>query len=184
MKKRVNKFFIGCVFLFLGIISANAQQNSGVPAEEWDGIGPVISISETYASLPEDIKTFINTHFKGVSVVEIQLKTIQGVYKINMENGYELKFLAAGEWIEVEAPHGKVIPSSMLKTLLPHKSYATLEKDNMLNSVEQVNYLPTRGYEVGIKKIQDYFFDVNGNSVPVPIKNIKKADCQNKESKK
>ena len=67
-------------------------------------MGPVISVSETEKSIPASIKTFINTYFPGTTMTEINLKTMDGIYSIDLSNGYELKFLNTGQWLEIEAP--------------------------------------------------------------------------------
>ena len=73
--------------MMMGINMATAQ------------IGPVVSVSETEKSLPADIKTFVNKYFPGAIMTEIQLKTLDGIYKIKINNGYSLKFQTSGQWL-------------------------------------------------------------------------------------
>ena len=84
-------------------------------------MGPVVSVSETLNSIPTEIKNFINNYYPGTTITEIQLKTMDGIYNINLSNGYELKFLSTGQWLEIDAPNGALI-SAELSTKLDRKS--------------------------------------------------------------
>ena len=102
--------------LTIGINMASAQ------------MGPVVSVSETENSIPTEIKSFINNYFPGTTMTEIQLKTMDGIYKIDLSNGYELTFLSSGQWLEIDAPKGALISTEITINLLPAASVEHLSQ--------------------------------------------------------
>ena len=140
-------------------------------------MGPVVSVSETEKSIPASIKTFINTYFPGTTMTEINLKNMDGIYSIDLSNGYELKFLNTGQWLEIEAPKGALISTEMIAKILPAESVEHLTHKGVLSRVNELSFKPNSGYKVEIEKAQDkekcYFFDVEGKSITPPDKMYK-----------
>lgn len=116
------------------------------------GPGPVVSISESYASLPVSIKAFIPKHFNKSLAKSIEKKTFENEYEIELNNGYELKFSATGNWRKVEAPDKKVISSDLLRSLLPVNTYRYLVENKVEKKVKQISFDPRKGYKVELKK--------------------------------
>lgn len=148
-------------------------------------MGPVVSVSETENSIPTEIKSFINNYFPGTTMTEIQLKTMDGIYKIDLSNGYELTFLSSGQWLEIDAPKGALISTEITINLLPAASVEHLSHKGILSRVNELNYNSKNGYKVEIEKSQDkeksYFFDLEGKSIKAPDRMYKnKGDKKRK----
>ncbi|MEG1006752.1 MAG: PepSY-like domain-containing protein [Bacteroides sp.] len=142
-------------------------------------VGPVVSISETQQSLPKDIKVFLNRYFPTESIQSIQLKTLLNVYDIELNNGYDLKLLSTGQWLEVEAPDKATLSESILRSLLPETIYKHLKEKRALRKVKDLHFNPQKGYKADLKKDKTYCFDLNGK----PIKKSHLCD-QDKEHRK
>ena len=166
-------FLMLFVSMIIGINMASAQ------------MGPVIGVSETLNSIPTEIKSFINNYYPGTTITEIQLKTMDGIYDINLSNGYELKFMSTGQWLEIEAPKGALISTELTSKLLPAASVEHLTHKGVLSRVNELSFKPQTGYKVEIEKAQDkekfYFFDMDGKEVKAPDKMYKnKGDKKRK----
>lgn len=83
-------------------------------------------------ALPENIKTFINTHFKAqIGLVEMDRKS----YEIYLTDGTELEFDIVGNWKEIESkitpiPFG-VLPANLatiVQNLFPNTAIVELER--------------------------------------------------------
>lgn len=83
-------------------------------------------------ALPENIKTFISTHFKAqIGLVEMDRKS----YEIYLTDGTELEFDIAGNWKEIESkitpiPFG-VLPTNLatiVQNLFPNTAIIELER--------------------------------------------------------
>ena len=146
--------FKSALFLFLSMMVSTPF----VSAQ----IGPVVGISETKQALPYEIKLFLNIYFPAVPTANIQLKTLEQIYEIELNNGYELKFQSSGEWIEIEAPDEVTLPERMLSTLLPSSSYRYLKDKRALHTVENLNFDPLKGYKVELSNDKSYYFDLKG----------------------
>ena len=157
------------IFLFMAIVCGNfgfaQEQGNNVRVM---GPGPVVSIDATYESMPDAVKNFLNTYFPTAGTEKIKLKTMQGVYKIDLTNGFEVEITSEGQWLEIEAPGNAVIPQNIVQALLPAESYNTVEQSKAIDRVEELSFRPGRGYKVEIREIKDFYFDINGNSVKAP----------------
>ncbi len=186
IKNVLKTIIIFAVIVIIGSPAANAEKRQDKRAENrsmhMGGPGPVESISVEYNQLPESIQSFVRLHFPSATATEIKLKTMAGVYKIDLSNGYELAFLKTGQWVKIEAPENGVIHNKLLKELLPIPAFNKLAKDKVTDSVEEIIYNPKKGFKVDMVKIKDYYFDLSGNSIAAPQKN--KCDKPGKECKK
>lgn len=164
-------------------ISADNQSKNLAQGESqremYMGPGPVVSISESYASLPMQIKTFLTTYFPESTPSLIELKTLKEIYKIEMLNGYELVFSYSGQWLQVEAPDDSILPVSMVKALLPAPTYKYLAEKKRDNMVESIKYNSKRGFKVELKKqsSDDLYFNLLGEHIK---KQPKDGDKRNK----
>lgn len=128
------------------------------------GPGPVVSISENYASLPAPIKEFIPKHFKNASVKHIEKKTLENVYEVELSNGYELEFTANGNWRKIEAQGKKGMSRDLLRSLLPAEAYRYLVKNKAEKKVREISFDPRTGYKVELKKhrYDELYFNTAG----------------------
>ena len=79
--------------------------------DDHDEVETIITVD----NLPDAAKTFLSTFFYGVDVQKIEKETVGTViiYEVDLVNGYEVVFNSDGDWIEVDAPEGKTIPSGI-----------------------------------------------------------------------
>ncbi len=174
MKKSILKLIL---YLFVSILTCTGYATAQ--------IGPVVSVSEVYETLPNDIKNFLGTYFPDAATRNIELKTMQNVYEIELNNGYDLEFLTSGHWTEIDAPDKAVISQNIIQGVLPGKSYDHLEKEKVLNQIDELEFNPNYGYKVSIEKGKAYYFDLNGDHTKAPFKDKKdkKGDKGQKDHK-
>ncbi len=155
----------------LVIIIMSMTMGSGIAYAQ---MGPVVRISETEQTIPEDIRTFVNAYFPGESMIDIDLNTMEGVYSIDLSNGYDLKFLKSGQWIEIEAPDNVLIPAELTSKLLPAESVKYLNDKGALSRIKELDFNAKFGYKVEIVKGRDrdksYFFNNEGKTIERPKK--------------
>ena len=63
----------------------------------------VISCSDddqkiSYNKLPELSQQFIETYFEGVIITKVEKKSGEPHYKVDLANGFEVRFFESGEW--------------------------------------------------------------------------------------
>ena len=75
-----------------------------------------ISVSK----LPQVSQQFLTTYFGNVTVSRIDKSSDEPRYRVHLNNGFEVRFFASGEWQEVDG-NGSVIPYTMQLELLPLK---------------------------------------------------------------
>lgn len=165
------KFCIPIMAIFALLISvsfvAEAQQKTKTPINTF-GPGPVVSISESYASLPQSIQNFLATYFPGIPSSKIELNTLRGIYNIELMNGYELKFNKSGNWIDIEGTNKTPISPNIIQALVPANTYNLLVANNAVNNIKEMQYNPEKGYKITMRKVQVYFFDAKGNPIQAP----------------
>lgn len=144
-------------------------------------IGPVVKISETESSIPLEIKKFINDHFPNATYHSIDLKTMEGIYEIELNNGYEFEFLNTGQLLDIDAPQGIRIPSNIIVQILPSESVAHLRLRGDLDRINEVTYKPNWGYKVEVEKIdkkeKNYCFDLEGKIIKNHKRHDKRKGC-------
>lgn len=102
-------------------------------------------ISET--KLPGESRTFLKTHFEGVSIVSV-VKEVDGFekdYSVYLKNGFEVNFRRSGAWDEVEG-HNEAVPASIVE-LLPARIASHVTEnypDRQIMMVNRENW----GYEI------------------------------------
>ncbi|MBP3298321.1 MAG: hypothetical protein J6L73_01420 [Muribaculaceae bacterium] len=146
----MKKTFITLALAALAAVPAMAQKQ--MPRLN-PGIGPVEAASMTFRSLPENAQTFINTLFPSTAVSSVVNDFKDHEYDVTMSDGYEITFDYAGNWTQVEAPDGVMLPSSTLVALVPEQTViTTLSGDDLVNggvmdSIEEIEVYP-EGYLV------------------------------------
>lgn len=112
------------------------------------GVGPVMSGSMEVSALPQASQDFLAKYFPGVAVTKAENDFAHRRYEVDLADGAEVSFDYNGEWIEVEAPDGAMLPSSTLSSLIPESVVMeTLSGDDLsdggvVNYVEEVVSYP------------------------------------------
>lgn len=171
----MNKGLVGKLFLsvIVGLIvhttvyagdKVNKRVSEMVGPVLYMGPGPVVSISESYASLPVSIKQFISKHFNKARVKSVEKKTLENEYEIELNNGYELTFSANGNWRKLEAPDKKVLSRNLLRSLLPVGTNRYLMEKKAEKKVKEINFDPRKGYKVELEKhrYEELYFNTAG----------------------
>lgn len=184
MKKTL--IFVALLSAALGVSAQNKCNNAAkecnnpaVRTELMRGIGPAIDVNNNpqYGSnirvLPENAQTFINTLFPNVATASVEKNLKLNAYEVKMDNGYEVLFDYAGNWLEVEAPNNTMLSSEIIKQLVPQNEVvATLSGDTVvpggvINYVEEIDYIPGFGYVVEYADVLNgggkIAVDTNGN---------------------
>lgn len=132
-------------------------------------VGPVVSISQTPASLPSTITTFLNSYFPGALPSDVELKTLSNIYEIELDNNIDLKFDAkSGQWLDIDAPDKSTISQVIISDLLPGEIYNNLQRRNLVYKINEMEYNPKFGYKLETDRGRDMYFDLNGNKIKKP----------------
>ena len=115
------------------------------------GPGIVMAGSTDASKLPDKAKSFINKHFKDVSVRTCERYYAKDKYEVELVNGVDLEFNSKGEVIEIDAPGNTVLAQTIVKDVLPHKAYSRLEKDGLVDNVESIEFKKGKVYEVELR---------------------------------
>lgn len=87
------------------------QQEASTALSEQLGYDNVAkpNVADVQNNLPITIKTFIENNFTKTTIHTYQVKTVPVIgkkYEVKLNNGVELEFNEAGEWIEIQDPAG------------------------------------------------------------------------------
>lgn len=161
--------------LFAALIVAASTVGAAVtaaakPPRYNAGPGIAMAGSQYYSSLPADARSFIDRHYKGVTVVKCEKYFAKGKYEVELANGVDIDFNAKGKVLEIDAPDGRVLAASVVKDLIHSKSYKYLEEAGMTGNVEAID-LDNRGrvveVELSIPEPDVYVFDIDGNFIAI-----------------
>lgn len=126
-------------------------------------------VNIAYNGLPETSRMFIEKHFSRDSQTrEIEYENESGVYKVEMNNGYEIKFNSKGRVIEVDSPKGKSVDEILAKAVLPATIVNKLTSERLLDYIDEIKVLRDGGYLIEIDKYsknRKMRFDSDGNFV-------------------
>ncbi|MDE6504058.1 MAG: PepSY-like domain-containing protein [Muribaculaceae bacterium] len=116
------------------------------------------------AALPANAKAFISAHYTDVSVVSAIRDRDDGrdEYEVRFSNGHEVTFDAAGEWIDVEAPAGRVVPDG----LVPEAVALYVVTNYPSEGINEISR-SAAGYDVDLTNGVDLEFDPLGNFLRV-----------------
>lgn len=112
-----------------------------------------MSGSTEFSSLPQDAQAFIRNLFPDTAVAKVENDFADRQYEVDMSNGYEVTFDYDGNWLQVEAPEGAMLPSSTLSAIMPETAVlTTLGSDALLNGgvtevIDEITVTP-EGYLV------------------------------------
>ena len=102
-----------------------------------------------YNNLPVESRHFIENYFSGVDVASVEKEDGESHYKVELANGFVLRFYRNGGWQEVDG-NGVEIPGPVLYDLLPGAilTYVAQEyPDASIVEISQHSY----GYEVNLE---------------------------------
>ena len=104
----------------------------------------------TFNDLPQVSQTFLNTYFSGITG-KYEKKITNGYifYEADLTNGYEIVFNTTGEWNEVDAPDGEIIPKGIAPQVI--EDYINVNYKNYgINEINKTGY----GYNVELSNLQ------------------------------
>lgn len=148
--KKINYFLM----LMLGIFTLTFAS-----CNDDDEAGP---ISE--ALLPQTAKTFLSQYFSNAEVAGITMKTDDGKkeYEVYMTNGMKIKFDELGDWTDVDAPTGQIVPEGFVPEKIA--SYVSENYPNYgINEISKERY----GYDVDLTNGLDLVFNADGDFVRI-----------------
>lgn len=163
--KKIMEFrhYIGVVALILSsafCIHLSAQDNAAyeyiaprAAAEEipmgFSGVGPVVSGSVDYSSLPSKARKFLQKHCDGHAVVKCEKTFTSGDFQIALADGIEMEFNSKGQLVDITAPRNYSLAAVLLKAVVPGKLFHLLEHNGFKNSVEGVHH-DSAGYRLDV----------------------------------
>lgn len=68
------------------------------------------------SDLPQDAKNFLNQYFHSYEIIKVEKATRDNItiFEVDLQEGYEVVFNQAGDWLEVEAPENMTIPTGFI----------------------------------------------------------------------
>ena len=151
----LRKAAVSALLIFGAGLYCSAQVNMGV--------GPVISGSVQTSKLPDKAQKFIGKHFANIKIASAQKDYAENDYDVVLSNGTKLEFTSKGALKEIEASDNAVLPVTVVKSVLPKKTYDELTKKNLTGNVESIE-CNKKGYQVEFKhpKFDKANFDTEG----------------------
>ena len=128
-----------------------------------------VPVSVESSDLPVKAKSFIKKHFDGKTIVKFEKKFWSNSYELELSDGTDIDFDSKGKCTEVSAPDHGVLSTVLVRELLPAGACKTLSDQGMLESVEEIQINPTKGYKVEVRheRIDDYRFNNAGQMTRV-----------------
>lgn len=108
--------------------------------------------------LPAASKSFISTYFPTARVVTVEKD--RNEYEIILSDGTKIDFNKSGEWTDVDAPMGKVVPAGFYPA--PIDTYVSTNFTGIgINEISK----DRRGYDVELVNGIDLLFNEQGNFI-------------------
>lgn len=127
------------------------------------------SVTETvinYEQLPEQSRTFIETHFAGVQTIRVEKNLVPDadgtVYEVKLANGFEIDFDADGVWVEVDG-NGNPVPNSIVPEAILTYVQSNYPPELFVESIEKKNY----GYRIELSNDVELRFDSDGGFIGI-----------------
>lgn len=130
---------------------------TGVPElpPGYSGVGPVVSGSVDYSSIPSKARKFLQKHCDGHAVVKCDKQFTSGDFEIALADGIEMEFDAKGNLMDISAPDNYSLSPALLKAVVPGKLYNLLDHNGFKSCVEAVHH-DKAGYRL---EVADPVFD-------------------------
>lgn len=110
--------------------------------------------------LPDQAKEFVAQYFPDAAI--IAAKTDGNEYDVLLSNGTKIDFDKTGEWQDVDAPRGAVLPAGFYPSAIDDYVAANYQGSG-INEISK----ETRGYDVELTSGVDLVFDTAGQFVSV-----------------
>lgn len=147
------------VIAVLATMAATAQDmreyiapRASVPEvpQRYTGVGPVVSGSVDYSSIPSKARKFLQKHCDGHAVVKCEKQFTSGDFEIELADGIEMEFDGKGNLLEIEAPDNYSLSPVLLKAVVPGKLYHLLDHNGFKECVEAVHHDAKGGYRLEV----------------------------------
>ncbi len=112
--------------------------------------------------LPTAAQTFISTYYPKAKVYSVEVDN--DGYEAVLSNGHQIDFNLAGEWTDVEAPAGQVIPSGFYPADID-----TYVSTNFPGSGINEISVTMLGYDVDLISGVELLFDAQGQFIGVDL---------------
>jgi len=146
----------------LGIMLAGGA--FAADAQMYGGVGPAVAGSATRSQLPKDATRFLEKHYRGVAIREIEREFAKGTFEVELADGTDIEFNSEGRVVEIDAPdRGPALNRDAVKDILPSKAYKRLEKAGQAANVDEIDVERGSVYVIktrAVKKMK-YGYDVN-----------------------
>ncbi|MDE5941575.1 MAG: hypothetical protein K2H14_05630 [Muribaculaceae bacterium] len=149
---------VAVLFMVMSVLTASGQTSYEYIAPRtalpdvppgYTGIGPVVSGSIDYSSLPSKARKFLQKHCDGHALVRCEKEYTSGDYKLSLADGIDMEFDSKGRLIDIEAPESYSLAPMLLKAVVPGKLYNLLDHNGFKSSVEAVHH-DSSGYRLDI----------------------------------
>lgn len=162
----------GLAMMAVGAVQSQAQTTyeyiaprTSVPdvPPGYTGVGPVVSGSVDFGSIPSKARKFLQKHCDGHAVVKCEKEYTSGDFDIELADGIEMEFDAKGNLVDIEAPENYSLSPTLLKACVPGKLYNLLDHNGFKGCVESVHH-DSAGYrlEVADPVFEQVCFDSSG----------------------
>lgn len=127
--------------------------------------GLAVAGSTDQANLPQTARDFLNKHYKNVAVIKVEREFLDNSYEVDLANGVEMEFNAAGQITSIDTADGMALKESVVKDILPSEAYRQLKKVHQEKNVDEIEFKNGRLYEIGTIAYtgNDYTFDIQQN---------------------
>jgi len=113
------------------------------------GVGPVVSGSVDYSSIPSKARKFLQKHCDGHAVVRCEKKFTSGDFTLSLADGIDMEFDSKGRLIEISAPANYSLSPTLLKAVVPGKLFNLLDHNGFKSSVTAVHH-DNAGYRINV----------------------------------
>lgn len=141
--KKLFLFLTVCVFACMAWSCSDNDDDKDTP----------ISVSD----LPTPAKNFISQFYPSDNVVKVtkEVDKANSTYEVTFKSGQEVEFDAAGQWTDVDAPAGQVVPTGIVPEI---DEYIGLNLGGTgINEISR----DSRGYEVELVNGKELLFTLD-----------------------
>ncbi len=108
------------------------------------------------SDLPVAAKTFVSTYYPSASIRSTYKDGDK--YDVTLSNNHEIEFNRVGDWLEVDAPRGEVIPSGFYPSAIDLYIAENTSLGSGINEITKLN----KGYEVTTTNGAELVFNSDG----------------------
>lgn len=114
--------------------------------------------------LPESAKTFVAKFFPGAEIVKVEKdgRHDSTEYTVTFASGYKVEFDSLGEWTDVDAPSGSIIPSGIAPAVI-EEYVSNYFPGNGINEISRDYH----GYDVDLVSGVELTFTLDGQLIEI-----------------